>query len=608
MNSKNKTQKKEAIDFVRLFDLISYQQAKYPNEKALNYFSDNQWNAISISKLQNKVDALSCWFIENGFQKGDKIILVPHMGRPEWVTLDFACQQVGIITVPIHPGLHEEETEAIINETEAKLCFTTEQDFDKFNDLKPRLKAHPKIHCIDSGIPSYFNPLDNSTNDSQLLEKLKIIKAAIDENDIASIMYTSGSSGEQKGVMLSHRNLVSNIKAALTFFPLQPGDRVLSFLPFSHILERNTNYGYIAFGVSIYYSRNRESFTQDFKSVRPLFSTAVPRVLEKMYDYLQQQMMSKKLLKRKTIQWAINVGKQYKERERISLTYGVRLFIARLLVLYRWRNRLGGKLRYMVVGAASLRPEIGRLLSAAGVQVVEGYGLTETSPLISINRFEPGLNMFGSVGIVIPSVEIKIDLMEGEDEGEILVKGPNVMQGYYQKPELTQEAFTYDGWFKTGDIGKIVNKRFLQITDRKKEIFKTSAGKYIAPLPLQNYLSQSPFIERSLILGFQRPFVTALILPHIEILKTWCENEEIHWTSPEFMVHNIKVINKYKSEIDSLNKVLPNFKQVRGFLLCPREWSVEKGEITHTLKPVRTVLEKNYKDEINKIYSQLSIA
>ncbi len=607
MNSKGKTQNKEVIDFSRLFDLISYQQAKYPNEKALNYFSNNQWNAISISKLQNKVDALSCWFLENGFQKEDKIILVPHIGRPEWLMLDFACQQVGIITVPIHPDLHDEEIEIIINETEAKLCFTTSQNLIQFINLQRNLKAHPNIYSIDPGTPSYFSPLDKNNYNSHSFEKLKTIKTVIDENDIASIMYTSGSSGEQKGVLLSHGNLVSNIKAALTFFPLQPGDKVLSFLPFSHILERNTNYGYIAFGVSIYYSQSRESFSQDFKSVRPLFCTAVPRILEKMYDYLQQQMMTKELLKRKTIQWAIDVGEKYKERERIGFVYGIRLFIARLLVLYRWRNRLGGRIRYMVVGAAALRPEIGRLLSAAGVQVVEGYGLTETSPLISMNRFEPGLNRFGTVGLVIPGVEIKIDLIEGEEEGEILVKGPNVMQGYYQKPELTKETFTYDGWFKTGDIGKIVNQRFLQITDRKKEIFKTSAGKYIAPLPLQNHLSQSPFIERSLILGFQRPFVTALILPHIEILKTWCENEEIHWTSHEFMVHNIKVINKYKSEIDALNRTLPNFKQVRGFILCPREWSVEEGELTHTLKPVRAVLEKNYKNEIDKVYSQLSI-
>lgn len=594
---------KKGSDFTRLFDLIGYQQKKYPNPRALNHYTDNQWQSLSIQEFQTQVDRVSCWLIDNAFKKGDKALLVPYIGRPEWMIIDMACQQIGMVVVPIHPYQHDEEVRTIVEETEAKLCLTTNHNFEQLKKIAQSIPQQPQIFQIEPNSSNYFTAFTNKSTEDTFAE-LESIKNTIAPSDTACIMYTSGSSGEPKGVVLSHYNIVCNIKSALTFIPLEPKDVVLSFLPFSHILERTTNYAYLAFGVSIYYSSSRESFSQDFKSVRPLFCTSVPRVLEKMYDYLQQQLLSKNKVKRKTIQWAINVGARYREREKISFSYAIQLFFARLLVLRHWRSMLGGRIKYMVIGAATLRPEIGRLLAAAGIHVAEGYGLTETSPLVSINRFDPGLNKFGTVGLVIPGVEIKIETSEDEEEGEIWVKGPNVTQGYYKKPELTKEVFTDDGWFKTGDIGKMVNERFLQITDRKKEIFKTSTGKYIAPLQLQNHISQSSLIQRCLILGFQRPFVIALIVPHFEILKSWCESEDIHWTSPEFMIHNIKVINKFKSEIEALNVGLPNFKQIKGFVLCPKEWSAENGEITHTLKPVRTVLEENYKTEIEKIYNK----
>jgi len=590
-------------DFTRLFDLISYQQRKYPNPRALNHFINNQWQPLSIEEFQTQVDQVSCWLIDNDYKKGDKALLIPYIGRPEWMIIDMACQQIGMVVVPIHPYQHDEEVKTIVEETEAKLCLTTNHNFEQLKKIARSTPQQPQVFQIEPDSDNYFIAFTNKST-KETFSELERIRNTITPSDTACIMYTSGSSGEPKGVVLSHHNIICNIKSALTFIPLEPKDVVLSFLPFSHILERTTNYAYLAFGVSIYYSGSRESFSQDFKSVRPLFCTSVPRVLEKMYDYLMQQLLSKNKIKRKTIRWAINVGQKYKEREKIGFNYAIKLFFARLFVLRHWRSMLGGRIKYMVVGAATLRPEIGRLLSAAGIQVVEGYGLTETSPLVSINRFDPGMNKFGTVGLVIPGVEIKIETSEDEEEGEIWVKGPNVTQGYYKKPELTKEAFTNDGWFKTGDIGKMVDERFLQITDRKKEIFKTSTGKYIAPLPLQNHLGQSPFIQHCLILGFQRPFVIALIVPHFEILESWCESENIHWTSSEFMIHNIKVINKFESEIEALNGGLPNFKQIKGFVLCPKDWSAEKGEITHTLKPVRTVLEENYKTEIEKVYSK----
>lgn len=588
-------------DFTRIFDLVRYQEEKYPNQKALNYFHKNKWHALSIQQFQNRINQISCWLIDNNLKKGDKAIIIPYIGNPEWMMIDFACQQAGLVVVPIHPYHHDNEVKELIEETEARLCISTNHNMGQLKAIASSLEVKPLLFQIEANSDNYL-PAFNYTSSQNTLAELKQIKNSIQPNDVACILYTSGSSGEAKGVILTHHNIVCNIKSALTFVPLNPGDAVLSFLPFSHILERTTNYIYLACGVSIFYSQSGDSFSLDFKSVRPIFCTAVPRVLEKMYDYLQHQLLSKNIIKRKTIQWAVDIGQRYREREKISFNYRIKLFMARLLVLNHWKKMLGGKIKYMVVGAATLRSEIGRLLSAAGIWVVEGYGLTETSPLVCINRFDPGLNKFGTVGLAIPGVDIKIVKQEDEEEGEIWVKGPNVTQGYYKKPVLTQEAFTSDGWFKTGDIAKLVDSRFLLITDRKKEIFKTSSGKYIAPLPLQNHLNNSLFIERSLILGFQRPFVSALIVPHFEILRSWCDDEGIHWTAPEFMIHNIKVINKFQAEIDKLNESLPNFKQITGFVLCPKDWSMENGEITHTLKPVRQVLEANYRIEINKLY------
>ncbi len=591
-----------AFDFTRIFDLIEYQISKYPNPTAFNYGKKNKWTSVSIQQFKTRVDALSCWFLEQGYQPGEKIILVPFMGTPEWMIIDFACQQVGLITVPIHPNLSNAEVRLILDETASRLCVTTSKSHDQLKGVTASIGQRIAVQQIEKESDEYFHALSEVTIDESKLKHLIEAKAKIKDEDIVTILYTSGSSGEPKGVMLSHRNIVHNIKSILYLFPLEPKHRVISFLPFSHILERASTYGYIAFGVSIYFSQNRESFSRDFRTVRPYFCTCVPRVLEKMYDFLQQQLVSENRFKRIVIKWAIEVGKRYKEKSRISVVYRIKLFFARLLVLRHWRSMLGGKIRYMVVGAAALRPEIGRLLSASGVQVVEGYGLTETAPLISINRFVPGMNRFGTVGLVIPGIAIKFDLSGDEEDGEILVKGPNVMKGYFKKQELTNSVFTPDGWFRTGDVGKLVEQRFLQITDRKKDIFKTSTGKYVAPLPLQNHFAQSAFIQRCLIMGFQKPFVTALIVPHFEILESWCRQEGIHWTAPEFMIHNIKVVNKFKAEIDQLNQELANFQQVKGFVLCPEEWSIEKGEITATLKPVRTVLEKNYHQEIAKLY------
>lgn len=598
--------KKTTIDFTRIFDILSYQKEKYPNSRALNFFSEGQWHGLSIDEIQDKINSISCWLINNQYAKGDKIIIVPIMGNPEWMMLDYACQQAGIIVVPVHPTSGPEDIELIFAETEAKLCITADVEiYDRFIKILEKSGGRIPVHHLEPNVTGYFQPLQQPNASPENLALLEEVKKRISVHDVLTILYTSGSSGVPKGVVLTHHNVASNIKAILTLLPLEPEQRALSFLPFSHIFERTTCYAYMAFGVSLYFSQTKETFGYDFKTVRPHFCTCVPRVLEKMYDFMQEQLIGENLFKRNLIRWAMAVGKNYRVSGRIAPVFVIQLFFARILVLNQWRKMLGGKINYMAVGAASLRPDIGRLFSAAGIVVMEGYGMTETSPIITMNRWEPGLNRFGTVGMTIPGVEIKIDQPNEEQEGEILVKGPNVMQGYYMKPELTKQAFTEDGWFRTGDVGKFVHQRFLKITDRKKDIFKTSAGKYIAPLPLQNHFTKSPFIQRCLAIGFQRPFVTALIVPHFSLLQAWCTEEGIHWTSPQFMVHNIKVRAKILQEIDSLNNELPNFQRVKDFVLCNEEWTIESGEITNTLKPVRHTLVEHHKAAIEKMYASI---
>ncbi|NOS54990.1 MAG: long-chain fatty acid--CoA ligase [Cyclobacteriaceae bacterium] len=591
------------VDFTRVFELIHYQKEKYPNQKSLNYFLQGQWKSLSTEEIQNRVNALSCWFIANHFKAGEKIIFIPVIGSPDWMILDFACQQVGLVSVPVHPTLNEDEFNTIVTETEARLCIALDEGlYFKFFAFKEKINSGLQLFHLQPEKVNFFKPVQDSKTSHELMTMVNSFRNTIEEDDVVTILYTSGSTGLSKGVMLSHRNIVHNIKAVLTILPLEPEDRVLSFLPFSHIFERASCYVYIAFGTSIYFSQSKENFVSDFRTVRPIFCSCVPRVLEKMYDFMEEQTLGKNILKKKLITWAMNVGKHYGPEKKLKLLYQLELLIARHLVLRQWRQRLGGKIKYMAVGAASLRPEIGRLFSAAGIYIVEGYGMTEAAPLISMNRFEPGLNRFGTVGISLPGIEVRIDNPNENHEGEILVKGPNVMKGYFKKPELTSEAISADGWLHTGDIGKFVHQRFLKITDRKKDIFKTSSGKYVAPQQLENHIKQSLFIERSIVIGFQRPYVTALIVPQFDIVRSWCEQNDIHWTAPQFMVHNIKVRAKFQTEIEKLNEELPHYETIRKFVLCHTDWSIEKGEVTPTWKPIRNQLEKNYQLDIDKMY------
>ncbi len=588
------------IDFTRVFDILSYQQKKYPQSKALNGKQKHHWKNYSIEEVIKQVDHISCWLIENKYQKGDRIAVMPKMGSPEWLMVDFACQQAGLILVPVHPTASIEEVMFILNETEAKMCIAV--DGVLYEKLIPLKKSTSCKHLLEQNADGNLLSLINNEATQHPQEELEKRKNQILPEDLLAILYTSGTSGTPKGVMLTHANVVSSVKSMLSILPLNSGNRVLSFLPFSHIFERTASFTYMAFGAQIYFSQRLDELGKDFKSVKPLCCTTVPKTLEKMHDILSEKLLEKNVVKRNVIKWAMLVGEKYKDKQRQDILYRIKLVVARMLVLNTFRIALGGKIKFMAVGAAALRPDIGRLFSAAGILTLSGYGMTEASPFISVNRTEPGLNQFGTVGIPVPGVQIKIDEPNENGEGEILVKGPNIMQGYFNRPEQTHEVFTDDGWFRTGDVGKMVNKRFLTITDRKKDIFKTSAGKYVAPQVLENYFTTSPFIMQCLILGFNKPFVSAVLVPNYSLLKAWCEEQGIHWTAPTYMVHNIKVVKKIQDEVDRLNETFQGFERIKKFILSEEEWTVENKDLTTSFKPRRTKLLEKHKIEIEKMY------
>lgn len=586
----------------RTFDIIDFQLKRHPNERALVSRSQGKWKAYSSASFRDRVDHCSAALIRLGVSHGNRIVILPHLASAEWIILDLAIQQLGAIVVPVHFTSRAEQLHHILRHTESQHCFIAHPDLGaRFLPLPTDLEEVGIFYIQQSPheeedwhyYAAYARP-----NPEEIARR----KAAVSPDDLAAIIYTSGTTGIPKGVMLSHSNLVSNIQSVLPLVPLDRRKTSLSFLPFSHIFERTAIYVTIASGASLNLVEEREYLEKALREIRPHFFTAVPRIIEKMYERLLTIRGNGHFLQRKLLSWALGIGQRYRERPGTNLLYWLQLQIARLLVFSRLKYRLGGRVEGIIVGAAHLQPHLGRLLGAMGIRIREGYGMTETSPVISLNQFRPGMYSYGTVGVPVPGVQVRIEEPDGNGEGEILVRGPNVTRGYYRDEAAGREAFTEDGWLKTGDVGKFVKKRFLQITDRKKDIFKTSAGKYIAPQVLENHYKQSPFVEQIMVVGFQRPFVTAIIKPNFELLEQWCKVHQIHWTSPQYMVLNVKVKEKMNDEVQLLNAELANFQRVRAFHLTDREWTIESGLLTYTLKLIRPKILAAYEKEIDALY------
>ncbi len=591
------------IDFQRIIDIFPYQQAKYPTKSALSGKQGLQWQSFSTEACQTQFDRVSAGMLQLGLQRGDKVGIMTRQGSPAWTFLDIGMQQIGIIVVPIHAIITERDLIYILNDAEVKYCITQNRELhDKVKAIQPSVNSLKEIYTLEElpDVPhwSALSIEPTAVHQSQMLS----LKAAIHEDDLATIIYTSGTTGNPKGVMLSHKNIVSNIKATLASIPLNCDKVSLSFLPMSHIFERMVTYTYMAAGASLYFAEDLDNILSNMREVRPHYFTAVPRLLEKTYDRIQERACKLPLALRKILNWAIKVGEKYPDR-RLSPMYWWQQKLAYLLVFRLWRRATGRRIEGIIVGAAALQPNLARLFTAAGFNVKEGYGLTETSPVVSFNRFEPGGHHFGTVGIPVPGVEVKIDNPDENGEGEILVHGPNVMLGYYKQPEATAAVFTEDGWLRTGDVGGFKHKHFLAITDRKKDIFKTSQGKYVAPQHIETLLKSSPYIEQCMVIGHNRAFAAVLLVPNFVLLEQWCKENDVHWTGPQFMVLNPKVQQFYDQRMEEFNTELASHEKLRRVILLHEEWTAEDGAFTPTLKVKRPVLLERFKKQIEEVYS-----
>ncbi len=584
----------------RVFDLLDHYRGKYSyKHDALSKWHEGKWIHFSSDEYISLTDQLSLGLIESGIKTGDNIASIV-LNSPEWNIIDMACMQIGAVMIPIYPNISITNYEYIFNEAEVKYIFVYNQElYDKIKpiiDKIPSLKGVYSIkQCDDINTWRQFTDLGRQSDKTGELKKKK---AAIKSDDTATIIYTSGTTGRPKGVMLSHGNFLSNFLACAEIPDFNDNDRALSFLPLCHVYERMMNYLYQYFGMSVYYLENTDNLGKMIREVKPQAFCAVPRVLEKTYDKIVRKGRGLKKVVKIIFFWALELGHRYELDGKNGIWYELKLKIADILVFRKWRKALGGNIKLIVSGGATLRANIARVFWAAKIHIMEGYGLTETSPVIAVSNFEPGGIRFGTVGTVLKDVKVKI-----AEDGEILTKGPNLMKGYYKRPERTAEVIDSDGWFHTGDIGKLVDGKYLKITDRKKEIFKLSGGKYIAPQVLENKFKASPFIENIIILGEGHHFTSALIIPDFEHLEGWCKIKGVPFKSKEQIINNERIRNRIKQEIDNINASLDKIEQIKKFELLADEWSVESGELSPTLKLKRKKIVQEYSDIIDKFYS-----
>lgn len=583
----------------RLFDLVTRYKEMWPDSGSVISGKDNgEWVSYRIDEFIEKADNVSYGLLALGVEKGDKIATITF-NRPEWNFIDIGLQQTGAIHVPVYPTISDSDYKYILNHAEVKFIFVAgEEMYRRIKHIVPEVPTLKKIYTFKNlhGF-EHFDELTDLGASNRDPVRLKELKDSITENDTATIIYTSGTTGFPKGVMLRHKNILSNVKAVAEIPPFPPGSRALSFLPICHIYERMLNYLYFYKGYSVYYSDNIANVAEHIKEVKPEIMCTVPRLLEKIYDKFVSQGQKLKGIKKIIFLWALHQGGLFKLHGANSAYCKIKLKIAGKLVFSKLQQALGGNLDLIVSGGAALQPKLARLFWAAGFRVMEGYGLTETSPVIAVNTLEPRRAKFGTVGPVLEGVQVKI-----ADDGEICAKGPGLMAGYYKEPELTRETVDADGWFHTGDMGHLDNDGMLVITGRKKELFKTSFGKYIAPQMIENKLKESPFIDNLMVVGENRKFAAALIVPDFNHLKTWCGIKQIPYTTNREMINLPRINKRFHKEVKKYNQELGDSEKIMRFELLDTEWTIESGELTATLKQRRSFINKKYEELIGKLF------
>jgi long-chain acyl-CoA synthetase len=585
------------LEPTRLFDFPYYQLAKYPKADALVTKYNGVWKKMSSQEFIDKGYLLSLGLLKLGVKPGDKISIISTNNRMEWNVTDLGILQIGAIDVPVYPTISADDYKFIFNDAGVTYCFVSDAAlFEKVNSIKDQVSTLKEIYSWDQvpGCKNWEEILNSNINGDRT--EVDAIKATIQETDLATLIYTSGTTGVPKGVMLSHRNIVSNVKDSRGRLPCDENARGVSFLPLCHVYERMIIYLYNYTGVSLYYAESMETIGDNIREVKPHVFTAVPRLLEKVYDKIIDKGAQLTGIKKALFFWAVDLGLQY-DVKGMSGWYNFKLGIARKLIFSKWMEALGGNVQAIASGSAPLQPRLARVFLAAGINVQEGYGLTETSPVCAVNCPHEDGTRIGTVGRPIPHVDVKI-----AEDGEILVKGPNVMMGYYNRPDLTAEVIDADGYFHTGDIGEYVEGQYLKITDRKKEIFKTSGGKYVAPAVLENALKESNFIEQVMVIGEGEKHPAAFIQPEFNFLKSWCERKGIAYSNNEEMVKNPKVLARIEKEVERINERFGKWEQVKKFALIGHLWSIDAGHLTPTLKLRRKPIMKMYGAEFEEIF------
>ncbi|MDG1063743.1 MAG: long-chain fatty acid--CoA ligase [Flavobacteriaceae bacterium] len=589
----------------RLFDFAYYQKEHYNLSHAFVDKVEGHWKATSITEFIDKGNSISRALLRLNIEVNDKIALISMTNRSEWNICDLGILQVGAQDVPIYPTSSKEDYQYILNHSESVICFVSCQEvYDKIAAIKDQVPSLKHIYSFDVLQDClHWSELLTLGTDQSNQAKVDQIKSNVSQDDLATIIYTSGTTGKPKGVMLSHQNISANIVRSADRLPIDLGrSKALSFLPICHIYERMLSYMYQYCGVEIYYAESLETISANLQEVHPDVMTAVPRLLEKVYDKIYAKGAALTGLKRKLFFWAVSLGLVYEPYGQNGWWYEFQLKIARALIFKKWQEALGGKLRAVASGSAALQPRLARVFNAAGIPIMEGYGLTETSPVVTVNDFRNHNFRIGTVGKAIADTEIKFAA-----DGEILVKGPQIMMGYYKDPDLTAEVIK-DGYFHTGDIGEMDADGFLKITDRKKEMFKTSGGKYIAPQVLENALKQSRFIEQVMVIGENQKMPAALIQPNFDFVKDWGQNKKYDLpTDNHALNQHPKVVARIQEEIDGFNARFGKWEQIKRFELTPEVWSIELGHLTPTMKMKRKVIHQRYSDLVEKIYADTRV-
>jgi long-chain acyl-CoA synthetase len=588
------------MEITRVFDILDLYKTTYKKEDVLSAKENKQWKKYSSDDLIAKTNSVSYGLMSLGLTDKDKVAIISN-NRPEWNFCDYGCQQANLVTVPIFPTISNTDLTFILNHGEVTTIFISDKSI------------YAKLVAIEKEIPNVkhiisFNPIDGVMSFADFIklgeqnanpQKLAETKKAILPSNLLTILYTSGTTGTPKGVMITHHNLVSNVTACQGFAPFQSTWKALSFLPLNHVYERMVSTLYLYKGISIYYAEGLETIGDNLKEIKPQIFVSVPRLIERVYEKITATGEKLTGFKRKIFDWSMRIANTYELNNKNSLWYKIQHKIADKLVFSKWREAVGGNLVCIASGGAALNPKLERIFLCANIVCLQGYGLTETCVVVSVNRYGEDNIRIGTCGPVISGVEVKI----AEEDGEILVKGPNLMMGYYKNPEATAEVMDSEGWFHTGDVGTFIEGRFLKITDRKKEIFKTSSGKYIAPLMIENKIKECRFVEQSMVVGENQKFASAIIVPSFVNFKEYCKDHNITWTNNEEMSAHEELKKLINDHVKVMNKSLAPYEQLKRVAVLSKEWSIEGGELTPKMSLKRKVIKEKNIDAINKIFA-----